>query len=208
MTDDTDHPVPSFADLSKRDPDRALAIQAVADRLATGGGVFGDLGLWAVDPTSLREIGVLAGAPYRVTDAQLKDVVQQSVTARASAMDPSRVDIIELPAGTGYLASYRAQSDLTDHREAHIRTPNGRHLIVAMSDPGVIDDATESEFLAVAGSLTALAGEDSGDRPAPSVGPEQGHADLALEATLPDEVGDVVLVKRSLNGEDLGGRWG
>ena len=73
-----------------------------------------------------------------------------------------------------------------------------------MSLAGTIDAETETEFLAIAGSLTPLPGAASGDTPAPSTGPE-GHADAALEALLPDSVGAVMLEKRSANGEDFVG---
>ena len=112
--------------------------------------------------------------------------------------------MIELPAGTGYLAGYRNQSDLSLHREVHLRTPNGRYLVIVMSLAGTIDAATETGFLAIAGSLAPLPGAASGDTPAPSTGPE-GHADASLETLLPASVGTVTLERRSVNGEDLVG---
>jgi hypothetical protein len=204
VTDDPQHPVPSIAAVAQRDPDTGTSLQIVASRLQANAGIFADLGLWAIQPSSLLQIGVLAGLPYRIAASDLHAQVDQAVAARASPLEGSSIDVVELPAGTGFLAGYRNQSDLSLHREVHLRTPNGRYLVIAMSVPGTIDASTETEFLAIAGSLTPLPGAASGDTPAPSTGPE-GHADTALEALLPDSVGTVTLEKRSANGEDFVG---
>jgi hypothetical protein len=202
--DDPQHPIPSIAAVAQRDPDQATNLQVVATRLQANAGIFGDLGLWAMQPSSLDQIGVLAGLPYRIAAADLRTQVEQAVAARASPLEATSIDVVELPAGTGFLAGYRNSTDLSLHREVHLRTPNGRYLVVVMSLTGTIDPATETEFLAIAGSLAPLAGSGSGDTPAPSTGPE-GHADAALEALLPDSVGSIALEKRSLNGEELVG---
>ena len=204
VTDDPQHPVPSIAAIAQRDPDQAANLQVVATRLQANAGLFGDLGLWAIQPSSLLQIGVLAGLPYRIAAADLRTQVEQAVAARASPLEASSIDVIELPAGTGFLAGYRNGTDLSLHREVHLRTPNGRYLVIVMTLTGIMDPATEIEFLAIAGSLTPLPGAASGDTPAPATGPE-GHADAALEALLPDSVGAVALEKRSVNGEDLVG---
>lgn len=204
VTDDPQHPIPSIAAVAQRDPDAATSLQIVATRLQANAGIFGDLGLWTMQPSSLLQIGVLAGLPYRIAAADLHAHVEQAVAARASPLEGTSIDVIELPAGTGYLAGYRNQSDLSLHREVHLRTPNGRYLVIVMSLPGTIDAGTETEFLAIAGSLTALPGAASGDTPAPSTGPD-GHADATLEGLLPDSVGTVTLEKRSANGEDFVG---
>jgi len=204
VTDDPSQPVPAFAVIAKANPDEAYNLQIVAQRLASSAGVFGDLGIWSVRPTSLAQVGVLAGLPYRIGVADLQVQVKQSVSSRASPLDPTSIDAVEMPAGVGFLTRYRAATDLADHREVHLRTPNGRYLIVAMTMPGTIDNALEAEFLAICGSLAPVAGTTSGDTPAPSTGPS-GHVDATLEQLLPDAVGGVTLVKRSLNGEDVVG---
>jgi hypothetical protein len=204
VSDDPAHPVPSIAAIADRDPDQAANLQVVATRLQANAGIFGDLGLWAIQPSSLLQIGVLAGLPYRIAAADLRSHVEGAVAARASPLEPSSIDAIELPAGTGFLAGYRNSTDLSLHREVHLRTPNGRYLVIAMSLTGSIDAATETRFLAIAGSLAPLPGAASGDTPAPSTGPA-GHADAGLEAVLPDSVGGVALERRSVNGEELVG---
>jgi hypothetical protein len=204
VTDDPQHPVPSIAAIQQRDPDTATSLQIVATRLQANAGIFGDLGLWAIQPSTLLQVGVLAGLPYRIAAADLHAQVEQAVAARASPLEATSIDVIELPAGTGYLAGYRNQSDLSLHREVHLRTSSGRYLVLVISLAGTMDASTETEFLAIAGSLAPLPGAASGDTPTPSTGPE-GHADASLEALLPDSVGTVALEKRSVNGEDLVG---
>lgn len=205
VSDDTEKPVPSIDAIQDIAPPIADGLRSQAARLATAAGVFGELGLWGIEPGTLSQVGLLAGRPYRVAESDLEGIVQAAVAQRATPLEGNLVDRVELPSGTGYLASYRDAVDLGAHREIHLRTPNGRYLVLVMSFLGSsIDRPTESRFLAIAGSLAPLEGSASGDLPAPSVGPED-HADPDLEGMLPDAVGGVALQKRSLNGEELVG---
>ncbi|MEA2621438.1 MAG: hypothetical protein QOH61_348 [Chloroflexota bacterium] len=203
VTDDTETPVPSIAAIESIAPELANGLRVQASRLASSAGVFGELGVWAVEPQSLAQVGVLAGRPYRIAEADLEGIVQSAVAARAAPLEGSSIDRVELPAGTGFLASYRDAGDLGVHREIHLRTPSGRYLVLAMSFvTSAIDRTAEQRFLAMAGSLAPLPGDESGDMPAPSTGPA-GHADPDLESMLPESVGGIALQKRSANGEEL-----
>lgn len=203
--DDPDHPVPSIDAIAKVAKPIADGLTEQSSRLSTAPGVFGELGLWAVEPDSLSQVGLLAGRPYRVAEADLRNVVEAAVAARATPLEGTTIDQVELPSGIGYLAGYRDAVELGAHREIHLRTPTGRYLVLVMTFiTPTVDAATEQRFLAIAGSLTALAGAESGDVLAPAVTAD-GHADPGLEATLPATVGGVQLQVRSLNGEDLVG---
>jgi hypothetical protein len=207
--DDPDNPVPSIDAIASLSPAIADGIRTQAQRLDSQPGVFGELGLWSVEPTTLSQVGLLAGEPYRVASSDLKDIVSQAAAARATPLEGTSIDEIQIPAGNGYLVGYRDESDLGAHREIHVRTPTGRYLVLVMTVPTpTISAADEQRFLAIAGSLAPLEGADSGEVPAPSAAPD-GHSDPALEALLPDSVGGVTLEKRSANGEDLvGGQVG
>jgi hypothetical protein len=203
VSDDPDKPVPSIAAIQSVAPPIADGLRSQAERFAAAPGVFTELGLWGVEPGTLSQVGLLAGRPYRVAEADLEGIVKAAVAQRATPLEGNTVDRVELPSGVGYLASYRDAIDLGAHREIHLRTPTGRYLVLVMTFlDSSIERVAESRFLAIAGSLAPLQGAASGDIPAPSVGPE-GHADPDLEGMLPDAVGGVALQKRSLNGEEL-----
>jgi hypothetical protein len=205
VSDDTEKPVPSIAAIESIAPPIAEGLRSQAARLATAPGVFGELGLWGIEPGSLTQVGLLAGRPYRVAEADLEGIVRTAVAQRATPLEGGSVDRVELPSGTGFLAGYRDAVDLGAHREIHLRTPAGRYLVLVMSFIGSsIDRAAESRFLTIAGTIAPLEGAASGDVPAPSGGPE-GHADPDLEQVLPERVGGVDLQRRSLNGEELVG---
>ena len=204
VTGDPESPVPSFDLVAAQDPETAQDLQAVAQQLEGGGGLFDALGLWAIDPVSLMQVGLLAGTPYRVPAAALESGVGESVANRASELSEPVIEPITLPAGEGYRAAYLDGNDLSEHREVHLRTPSGRYLILASSYPGVAEPDLAARFVAIAESIRPLEGEESGERPEPSAGPE-GRADPELQALLPTQVGDVELTTRSLNGELLVG---
>jgi hypothetical protein len=111
---------------------------------------------------------------------------------------------VSFPAGDGFQAVYLDANDLSEHREIHLRTPGGRYLLLASTYPGLAEPELAATVLAIAESIEPLAGDASGDRPAPSSGPE-GNADPALEAFLPASIGQIALTVRSINGESLVG---
>ncbi len=201
VSDDPDAPVPSSADIAARDPQTATALQAAAQRALEDGGLFDGLGLWSVDPASLLQLGVLAGTPYRVTPAELQEIVQQTVTERASELEDPVIDPISVPAGDGFLAVYLDATDLAQHREFHLRTPTGRYLVLATTLPGLADEALTATERAIAGSLEAIPGS-AADVPAPEAASAE-HADPALESTLPERLLGIDLTRRSLEGESL-----
>ena len=201
VSDDPDAPVPSSADIAARDPQTAAALQVAAQRSLEAGGLFDGLGLWSVEPASLLQLGVLAGTPYRMTPADLGELVGQSVQERASELEDPVIQPISVPAGDGFLATYLASTDLAQHREVHLRTPTGRYLILATSLPGIADPALEQMVLAIAESLRAIPGS-AADAPAPANTPAE-HADPDLESTLPERLAGIDLTRRSLGGETL-----
>ena len=161
--DDPSNPVPSYALINSIAPQIASGLKDQAARLSTAPGVFGELGLWGVEPDSLSQVGLLAGEPYRVAASDLQTVVQTSVSSRATPLEGSTVDQVSLPAGDGYLAIYRDSVDLGAHLEIHLRTPNGRYLVLVMTFiTPTVDDSAVQRFLAVAGTLAPLAGDDFG----------------------------------------------
>ena len=198
---DPDLPVPSSASIVDRDPQTGAALSAAAQRFHDNGGLFDGLGMWSIDPISLLQVGVIAGQPYRVGAGELRGIVEQTVSERASDMDDPVIRSISVPAGTGFLAMYLDATDLAQHHEVHLRTPTGRYLILASSLPGVADMATEATLEAIAASLRAIP-DSAGDLAAPAAG-SADHADPALEATLPDHLGRTALTRRSLLGESL-----
>jgi hypothetical protein len=200
---DTDDPVPSAVDIGERDPDTGIDLQQAAQQVAAAG-LFEPMGLWAVDPASLMQVGLVAGAPYRIGADELEGVVGDSVVARASDLADPVLTPVELPMGTGFLAVYLDVADLSEHREVHLRTPAGRYLVLASTYPGLAEPELAADILAVARSIEPLAGDRSGERPAPSARPS-GDADPELAALLPQRLGDATLIVRSVGGEDLVG---
>jgi len=198
---DPDLPVPSSGSIVDRDPETGNALSAAAQRIHDNGGLFDGLGLWSIDPASLLQLGVIAGQPYRVSGAELRGIVDQSVSDRASDLADPVIEAVSVPAGDGFMARYLDATDLAQHTEIHLRTPTGRYLILATSLPGVGDPVTEATIEAVAASLRPLP-DSAGDLPAP-VTASADHADPALEATLPDHLGAVALTRRSIAGESL-----
>jgi hypothetical protein len=196
---DTREPVPSIAAIRDRDDVTAQALTAAAGHIAADGGLLDPMGLWAVDPASLLQVGVLAGQPYRVASDDLRTIVETSVTERASDMRDPVMDAVELPAGSGYRARYLNALDLAEHLEYHLRTPTGRYVVIASSLPGLFDDSLSALVDGVARSL-ALIPDSAGDRPAP--GPSSGPA-ADLLATLPPRIGGLELERRLLDGESL-----
>ncbi len=201
VTDDPAAPVPSFASIVDRDAQTGTALSAAAQRIADNGGLFDGLGLWSVDPASLLQLGVLAGQPYRVGAAELRTIVEQTVSERASDMAEPVVQAISVPAGSGYLAVYLDATDLAQHQEIHLRTPTGRYLIVATSYPGFADPTLEATVRAIAGSLRAIPAS-AADLPDPGI-PADGDADPALQGMLPDHLAGMTLTRKSLAGESL-----
>jgi hypothetical protein len=199
--DDPESPVPSSASIVDRDPQTGAALSAAAQRIADNGGLFDGLGMWSIDPTSLLQLGVLAGQPYRVSPVELRDIVEQTIAERASDMADPVMQATGAAAGNGFLAVYLDATDLAQHREIHLRTPTGRYLILASSYPGIAEPELEATVDAIAGSLRAIPGS-AGDLPDPGR-PADAPADPVLEATLPDHVGGVTLTRRSLSGESL-----
>ena len=198
---DTARPVPSVASIADRDPVTARALAAAAEHIAADGGLLDPMGLWAVDPVSLLQLGVLAGEPYRIDADDLRERVETSVAERGSDMGDRVVGPIALPAGGGFRASYLDASDLAQHIEYHLRTPTGRYLVLAASLPGLFDGSLSAVLDGVARSLAPIQGS-SGDRPAPaSVDTSASAADLL--ATLPEQVGSVSLRRQLLGGESL-----
>jgi hypothetical protein len=126
------------------------------------------------------------------------------VVARASDLADPVLTPVELPMGTGFLAVYLDVADLSEHREVHLRTPAGRYLVLASTYPGLAEPELAADILAVARSIEPLAGDRSGERPAPSARPS-GDADPELAALLPQRLGDATLIVRSVGGEDLVG---
>jgi hypothetical protein len=198
---DTSQPVPSIASIADRDQVTAQAIAAAAEHLAADGGLLDPMGLWAVDPTSLLQLGVLAGQPYRIASDDLRAQVELSMSERASDMGDRIIEPVVLPVGTGFRAMYLNAMDLAQHVEYHLRTPTGRYIVLASSLPGLFDEASSAQVDAVARSLTAIPGS-AGDRAAP--GPVESSAPAAdLLASLPTRVGGVDLERRVLDGESL-----
>src|SRR5690349_22052309 len=99
---DTSQPVPSIASIADRDQVTAQAIAAAAEHLAADGGLLDPMGLWAVDPTSLLQLGVLAGQPYRIASDDLRAQVELSMSERASDMGDRIIEPVVLPVGTGF----------------------------------------------------------------------------------------------------------
>jgi hypothetical protein len=198
---DTSEPVPSIASIADRDQVTAQALVAAAEHIAADGGLLDPMGLWAVDPASLLQLGVLAGQPYRVGVDDLRAQVELSLSERASDMGDRIVEPVELPAGGGFRAMYLNALDLAQHVEYHLRTPTGRYVVVASSMPGLFDEHLTGLVDDVARSLTPIPGS-AGDRPAP--GPLASSAPAAdLLATLPARVGGVALERQLLDGESL-----
>ena len=198
---DPDLPVPSSASIVDRDPETGAALSAAAQRIHDNGGLFDAMGMWSIEPTSLLQLGVLAGQPYRVGAGDLRAIVEQAVTDRASDLQDPVIQAISVPAGDGFLAVYLDATDLAQHREVHLRTPTGRYLILASSLPGLADPLMEQTVVAIARSLRPIP-DSAADLATPVVGPADS-ADPALEATLPDRVGSVALTRRSIAGESL-----
>lgn len=200
---DTTEPVPSIASIADRDQVSAQALVAAAEHIAADGGLLDAMGLWAVDPASLLQLGVVAGQPYRIGAEDLAAQVDASVSERASDMGDRVIEPVELAAGEGFRARYLNAVDLAEHLEYHLRTPTGRYVVVAASLPGVLDETTTTLVDEVARSLAAIPGS-AGDRAAP--GPMASSGPVAdLVATLPAQVGGIELERRSLDGESLVG---
>lgn len=198
---DTTTPVPSIGSIADRDQVTAQALTAAAAHIAADGGLLDPMGLWAVDPASLLQLGVLAGRPYRITSDDLRAQVELSISERASDLGERTVEPVALSVGSGFRASYLNAVDLAQHIEYHLRTPTGRYLVVATSLPGLFDEALSALVDRVAASLTPIPGS-AADRPAPvPVASSAPAADLL--ATLPATVGDVRLERQLLDGESL-----
>jgi hypothetical protein len=159
------------------------------------------MGLWAVDPASLLQLGVLAGDPYRIDADDLRERVDTSVSERGSDMGDRIVEPVALRSGGGFRARYLNAADLAQHVEYHLRTPTGRYLVIATTLPGLFDEASIALVDEVAGSLVPIP-DSSGDRPAPEpVASSRAAADLL--ATLPASVGALELTRQLLGGESL-----
>jgi len=184
-----------------RDPETGAALSAAAQRIHDNGGLFDAMGMWSIEPTSLLQLGVLAGQPYRVGAGDLRAIVEQAVTDRTSDLQDPVIQAISVPAGDGFLAVYLDATDLAQHREVHLRTPTGRYLILASSLPGLADPLMEQTVVAIARSLRPIP-DSAADLATPVAGPADS-VDPALEATLPDRVGSVALTRRSIAGESL-----
>ncbi len=152
-----------------RDPQTGNALSAAAQRIHDNGGLFDGLGLWSIEPASLLQLGIIAGQPYRVSATDLRGIVEQSVTERASDLEDPVVQAISVPAGNGFLAEYLDATDLAQHTEIHLRTPTGRYLILASTLPGLADPVIEATVEAIAGSLRAIP-DSAADLPTPVTG--------------------------------------
>ena len=75
---DASLPVPSIESIADRDQVTAQALAAAAEHIAADGGLLDPMGLWAVDPASLLQLGVLAGDPYRIDADDLRASVDAS----------------------------------------------------------------------------------------------------------------------------------
>lgn len=198
---DTTTPVPSIGSIADRDQVTAQALVAAGEHIAADGGLLDPMGLWAVDPASLLQLGVLAGQPYRVAADDLRAHVEASVAERASDVSEPSVEPVALPAGAGFRARYLNAVDLAEHIEYHLRTPTGRYLVIAASLPGLFDESLATLVDEVARSLAPIAGS-SADRPAPiPVASSEPAADLL--ATLPQRVAGIELERQLLGGEAL-----
>ncbi len=198
---DTTTPVPSIGSIADRDQVTAQALVAAGEHIAADGGLLDPMGLWAVDPVSLLQLGVLAGQPYRVAADDLRAHVDASIAERASDMSEPSIEPVALPAGAGFRARYLNAVDLAEHVEYHLRTPTSRYLVVAASLPGLFDGSLTATLDQVARSLTPIPGS-SADRPAPvPVASSAPAADLL--ATLPEHVAGIELERQLLGGESL-----
>lgn len=200
---DTATPVPSIASIADRDQVTAQALVAAAEHIAADGGLLDAMGLWAVDPASLLQLGVVAGQPYRIDVEALAAQVDASVSERASDMGDRVIEPVQLAAGDGFRARYLNAVDLAEHLEYHLRTPTGRYVVVAASLPGVLDEGTTMLVDEVARSLAAIPGS-AGDRAAPGPMASSGPA-ADLLATLPGRVAGLDLGRQALDGESLVG---
>jgi hypothetical protein len=198
---DATTPVPSIASIADRDQVTAQALVAAAEHIAADGGLLDPMGLWAVDPATLLQLGVLAGDPYRIDAEDLRARVEASLAERGSDMGDQVVEPVALPAGGGFRASSLNAVDLAQHIEYHLRTPTGRYLVLAASLPGVFDDASTRIVDEVARSLAPIP-ESAGDRPAP-VSVDSSEAGTELLASVPERVAGVDLDRRLLDGEAL-----
>lgn len=198
---DTATPVPSIASIADRDQVTAQALVAAAEHIAADGGLLDPMGLWAIDPASLLQLGVVAGQPYRIDSDALRALVETSVTERASDMGDQTIEPVELPVGDGFRVTYLNAVDLAQRIEYHLRTTTGRYLVLAATMPGLFDDPTASLVDEVAHSLVPIPGS-AGDRAAP--GPLASSAPAAdLLGTLPERVGGLDLERQVLDGESL-----
>lgn len=203
---DATTPVPSIASIADRDQVTAQALVAAAQHIDADGGLLDAMGLWAVDPASLAQVGVVTGQPYRVGTDALRALVDASVSERASDMGERAVEPVQLPAGEGFRARYLSAIDLAERLEYHLRTPTGRYLVVAASVPGLFDDPTAARIENLVASLAPIRGS-AGDRPPP--GPLASSAPAGdLLATLPAQVGGLALERQLIDGESLVGTAG
>ncbi|MET0771819.1 MAG: hypothetical protein ABWZ82_01945 [Candidatus Limnocylindrales bacterium] len=198
---DTSMPVPSIESVADRDQVTAQALAAAAEHIAADGGLLDPMGLWAVDPASLLQLGVLAGDPYRIDADDLRASVEASVAERGSDMGDRLVEPVALPAGGGFRATYLNAIDLAQHVEYHLRTSTGRYLVLAATLPGLFDESLSAVVDEVARSLAPITGS-SGDRPAPFPLASSPPA-TDLLASLPARVGGVELERQLLDGESL-----
>ncbi len=202
VTGDTSAPVPSSASIVDRDPQTGQALSAAAQRIHDNGGLFDGMGLWSIDPSSLLQLGVLAGEPYRVGAGDLQGIVEQAVVERASDLErpgrpghqrPGRQRLPRRLPGCAPTSPSIASSISG--------RPTGRYLDPGHELPGhrrhvARGDGARHRRLAPAHHGSAA------DLPDPGT-PTTGPADAALEATLPDHIAGVPLTRRSLAGESL-----
>jgi hypothetical protein len=153
---DATTPVPSISSIADRDQVTAQALVAAGEHIAADGGLLDPLGLWAVDPASLLQLGVLAGDPYRVVGDDLRARVDASLSERASDMGDRSVEPVILPVGAGFRAVYLNATDLAQHVEYHLRTPTGRYLVLAASLPGLFRDQQMELIDAVARTMAPI----------------------------------------------------
>ncbi len=203
---DPSAPVPSIDEIAARDQVTADALAAAAQRIGADGGLLDTLGLWAVDPATLTQVGVVTTQPYRIEADALQDQVDASIARRASDLQDPVVEPVSFPVGAGFRATYLDATDLAQHQELHLRTPTGRSLILAASIPGAFDADTIATIDAVAGSLAPIPGS-SGDLPAPSSASLEAAA-AAVRDRLPARVGKVDLQRDAIDGESLVGTSG